>query len=304
MSSRPAVVDPTHTVALRIITDPSALCRRLAGALTGARGTPWAARWRHADGAARGTLDALLDLPVAGAAALAGATFLTAGETSHTGPVPLPAYGTAGGAAGGDHVWTGGGHMTEPAVAASLLAGLPAGANLVVSSSMPVRALEWFGPPRDDVRVVANRGANGIDGVIASAIGVAAATGAPTAVFLGDVAMVHDSSSLAALAGRGLDVRIVVADNDGGGIFSFLPQREALSADRFEQLFGTPHGTDLVGLARAHGLPAHSAAALADVASFASTVGPAVLRVGLDRGANVAAYEALNAAVVAALDSR
>jgi len=256
VSSRPAVVDPTHAVAARLVTDPSGLCRRLAAALTGARGTPWAARWRHADATARAVVD--------------------------------------------EHLV----HLTEPAVAATVLAGLPAGANLVVSSSMPVRALEWFGPPRDDVRVFANRGANGIDGVIATAVGVAAATGAPTAVFIGDVAMVHDSSSLAALAGRGLDVRIVVADNDGGGIFSFLPQRQALSADRFEQLFGTPHGTDLVALARAHGLAAQSATSLADVAAFAGAPGPGVLRVGLDRSTNVGAYEALHAAVVKALDSR
>lgn len=263
VSSRPVVVDPTHAVAVRITTDPSALCRRLAAALTGARGTPWAARWRHADATARSVLHEHLAVPESG-----------------------------------------GGHLTEPALAATIVAGLPAGANLVVSSSMPVRAVEWFGPPRDDMCVIANRGANGIDGVIATGIGVAAATGAPTAVFLGDVAMVHDSSSLAALGGRGLDVRIVVADNDGGGIFSFLPQRQTLSADRFEQLFGTPHGTDLVALARAHGLAARTATSLADVAAFAGTSGPALLRVGLDRNANVAAYDTLNAAVVSAIESR
>jgi 2-succinyl-5-enolpyruvyl-6-hydroxy-3-cyclohexene-1-carboxylate synthase len=261
VSARPAVIDPAHAVAARVTTDPSALCRRLAVALTGARGTPWAARWRHADALARSVVD------------------------DHIRPA------------------SGGGHLTEPALAATLLAGLPSGANLVVSSSMPIRAIEWFGPPRDDVRVIANRGANGIDGVIATAIGIAAATDAPTAVFLGDVAMVHDSSSLAALTGRELDLRIVVADNDGGGIFSFLPQRERLSADRFEQLFGTPHGTDLVALARAHGLTAHTATSLADVTTFTGAVGPALLRVGLDRDANVGAYQGLNAAVVTALES-
>jgi 2-succinyl-5-enolpyruvyl-6-hydroxy-3-cyclohexene-1-carboxylate synthase len=302
VSARPAVVDPTHAVALRLTADPAVFCRRLAAALTGARGTPWAARWRHADATARSVLDERLELPARGEAVHARVAHVTAGEADHAGPLPRPVYGLGEHAA--EAAWSGGGHLSEPAVAATILAGLPAGANLVVSSSMPVRALEWFGPARDDVRVLANRGANGIDGVIATAIGVAAATGAPTAVFMGDVAMVHDSSSLAALAGRGLDVRIVVADNDGGGIFSFLPQRRALSADRFEQLFGTPHGTDLVALARAHGLAAHTATSLAEVAAFAGAPGPAVLRVGLDRATNVAAYEALNAAVVAALESR
>jgi 2-succinyl-5-enolpyruvyl-6-hydroxy-3-cyclohexene-1-carboxylate synthase len=300
-SARPAVVDPTHAVAVRLTTDPSALCRRLAAALTGARGTPWAARWRHADATARSVIDEALALPEPVGAALASAVHTTAGEVEHTAPLPRPVYGEAEGSAVG---WSGGGHLTEPALAATVLAGLPAGANLVVSSSMPIRALEWFGPPRDDVRVIANRGANGIDGVIATGIGVAAATGAPTAVFLGDVAMVHDCSSLAALLGRGLDVRIVVADNDGGGIFSFLPQRQALSADRFEQLFGTPHGTDLVALARAHGLAAHTATSLADVAAFAAMSGPGLIRVGLDRSTNVDAYNTLNAAVVQALDAR
>ena len=90
-----------------------------------------------------------------------------------------------------------------------------------------------------------------------------------------------------ALAGRGLDLRIVVVDNDGGGIFSFLPQRRALEEARFEQLFGTPHGTDLVALAVAHHLPASDAVTVADVASFAGGSGPALLRVRLDRDANV-----------------
>jgi 2-succinyl-5-enolpyruvyl-6-hydroxy-3-cyclohexene-1-carboxylate synthase len=77
-----------------------------------------------------------------------------------------------------------------------------------------------------------------------------------------------------------------------------------LSAERFEQLFGTPHGTDLVALARACGLRADAAASVAEVRSFAGTAGPGLLRVGLDRHANVAAYDALNAAVVKALEPR
>ena len=125
-----------------------------------------------------------------------------------------------------------------------------AGGHLVVASSMPVRDLEWFGAPRSDARVHSNRGANGIDGVIATAIGVAIGSGAPTVVLLGDVAFCHDLSSLTALRRAGWMLTIVVIDNDGGGIFSFLPQATALPADRFEQLFGTPHGTDIVAVAR------------------------------------------------------
>jgi uncharacterized repeat protein (TIGR01451 family) len=90
-----------------------------------------------------------------------------------------------------------------------------------------------------------------VDGTIATAIGIALAERGPVVVLLGDVAFLHDASSLTALCLRGADVRIVVVVNDGGGIFSFLPQADVLSSDRFELLFGTPHGTDLVALAAA-----------------------------------------------------
>src|SRR5690606_18464493 len=102
-------------------------------------------------------------------------------------------------------------------------------------------------PRRTDITVHANRGANGIDGVVSTAVGVAA-TGVPTSVLVGDLAFVHDSTALVALAARGVDLTIVVVDNDGGGIFSFLPQASQLPSERFEQLFGTPHGTDCVAL--------------------------------------------------------
>ena len=258
VSARPAVLDSDHHIAVRVTADPSAVCRRLAAALTGARGTPWPARWRHADAAAR--------------------------EATEAGFASGP--------------------LTEPAAAAAVVAGLPTGSTLVVSSSMPIRALEWFGPPRDDVRVLCNRGANGIDGVVATAIGAAAASGGPVGVLIGDVALLHDSTALVALAGRGLDVRIVVIDNDGGGIFSFLPQRTALDTTRFEQLFGTPHGADLLLLAAAHGLSATDASSVQDVTSFVAARGPSVLRVRLDRDANVAAYRSLNDSVAQALATR
>ncbi|MFP5320331.1 MAG: 2-succinyl-5-enolpyruvyl-6-hydroxy-3-cyclohexene-1-carboxylic-acid synthase, partial [Acidimicrobiia bacterium] len=142
--------------------------------------------------------------------------------------------------------------LSEPGVARHLTRALPPGAALVTSSSMPVRDVEWFGTGRADVRHLANRGANGIDGVVSTAVGVAAA-GVRTALLIGDVAFLHDSNGLLGLADRGLDLTIVVVDNDGGGIFSFLPQRSQLGGERFEQLFGTPHGLDLVALARAYG---------------------------------------------------
>ena len=179
-------------------------------------------------------------------------------------------------------------------------------AQLVVSSSMPVRDVEWYGAARADITVHSNRGANGIDGVIATAIGIALATRLPTVLLIGDIAFVHDSSALVGLQRRGLDLTIVVVDNDGGGIFSFLPQATALAHERYEQLFGTPHGTDVLALAAAHGLPAEEVATIDDLhRRLAASDEPRitqVLRIGTDRAANVLVHEELHRAVAAALD--
>ncbi len=191
--------------------------------------------------------------------------------------------------------------LSEPGTARAATASVPTGGHLVVASSMPVRDVEWFGAPRGDITVHSNRGANGIDGVIATAIGVAIGSGAPTAVLLGDVAFCHDLSSLAALQSRGLDLTIVVTDNDGGAIFSFLPQASALPADQFEKLFGTPHGTDIVEVARALGLRAYTAKSARDLAAAFDEHDISVVRVASSRRENVDVHAALNGAVVAAL---
>lgn len=184
--------------------------------------------------------------------------------------------------------------VNEVAIARRVVAETPADGALVVASSMPVRDVEWFGRPRADIEVISNRGANGIDGTIATAAGIAR-TGRPTVCLIGDVALLHDSTSLAALRHRPLDLTIVVVDNDGGGIFSFLPQHELLSAERYEQLFGTPHGTDLARLAEAHGIP---------VEPWPGDLAPNRVRMVLaqtNRDANLALHDELHAAVAAAL---
>ena len=194
------------------------------------------------------------------------------------------------------------GQLSEPGVARAVMAGIPTGGHLVVASSMPVRDVEWFGTPRSDVTVHANRGANGIDGVIATAIGVAIGTGAPTTVLLGDVAFCHDMSSLTALHTRGLDLTLVVTDNDGGAIFSFLPQATTLPADVFEQAFGTPHGTDIVEVARAFGLRSYTADTADELVAAFDESDTSVVRVASNRKDNVDAHAELNDAVVAALE--
>ena len=175
---------------------------------------------------------------------------------------------------------------------------------------MPVRDVEWYGAPRDEVRVLANRGANGIDGVTSTAVGVALAAAAaepspPTALLVGDVAFLHDANGLLGAAERGIDLTIVVVDNDGGGIFSFLPQAHALAGDRFEQLFGTPHGVDLPTLCAAHGIVTiepHEAGEVGPAISAAIAAGGVkVVRVRTDRAANVAVHDELHAAVAKAL---
>jgi 2-succinyl-5-enolpyruvyl-6-hydroxy-3-cyclohexene-1-carboxylate synthase len=193
--------------------------------------------------------------------------------------------------------------LSEPGIARRLVAALPDGAVLVASSSMPVRDVEWFAAPRRGVRVVSNRGANGIDGVVSTAIGVALG-GRPTVALVGDLAFAYDAGALLWATSRDIDCTFVLVDNDGGGIFSFLPQAAALPADRFEQLWGTPHGVDLLDIAAAYGVsgsdvasPEALSAGLADVGT---RPGVRVLRCRSERAANVGIHDALNAAVAAA----
>ncbi|HUS41765.1 MAG TPA: 2-succinyl-5-enolpyruvyl-6-hydroxy-3-cyclohexene-1-carboxylic-acid synthase [Ilumatobacteraceae bacterium] len=188
--------------------------------------------------------------------------------------------------------------LTEPAVARTVANTLTDDADLVVASSMPVRDLEWFGGHR--ARAHANRGANGIDGVLGTALG-RALTGRTTFVLLGDLAFVHDSNALTALARREADVRVVVVDNDGGGIFSFLPQAAALPEQQFEQLFGTPLGVDTVALATSYGLEARTVQAVDELIEQLSRRGPWVCCIPTDRRHNVEVHTALHAAVVDAI---
>jgi 2-succinyl-5-enolpyruvyl-6-hydroxy-3-cyclohexene-1-carboxylate synthase len=184
---------------------------------------------------------------------------------------------------------------TEPGLARLLTQRLPTGSTLVASSSMPVRDVEWYGAARSGLRVLSNRGANGIDGVTSTAVGVAL-SGAPTTLLIGDVAFLHDTNALIGLATRDVDLTIVVVDNDGGGIFEFLPQASNLSRAQFELLFGTPHASDIEALAAAHHVP------VVELADALEPKGVRLVRVRTDRQANVAAHDQLHRAVAVALD--
>ena len=228
------------------------------------------------------------------------------------GPAPAPsgwadAWAAAEGAAQRaiDQVLAAHPEATEPGVARVVTSALGAADTLVVASSMPVRDVEWYGNPAMACRVVANRGANGIDGVVSTALGVAGGSGGRTVALLGDLAFLHDGGGLLWARRRPADCCFVVVDNDGGGIFSFLPQAE-LPHEQFERLWGTPHGIDLCALAGVHGIPAVDVAA-ADavdpaVAAARERGGVELVVVRSDRAANVAVHAELVAAVAAALE--
>ena len=184
--------------------------------------------------------------------------------------------------------------LTEPGVARAIYALVPEASHLVVSSSMPIRDVEWFGAPRNGLRVHANRGANGIDGVVSTAVGVALATRQPTTLLIGDIALLHDVNGLINLASRKIDLRIVVIDNNGGGIFSFLPQAQTLDEAKFEKIFGTPHDANIKMLAQAHQINTHELTNISDLAEVLSQRGPWLARVVTDRQENVKVHERIN----------
>jgi 2-succinyl-5-enolpyruvyl-6-hydroxy-3-cyclohexene-1-carboxylate synthase len=169
---------------------------------------------------------------------------------------------------------------------------------------MPIRDVESFARARDGIRIHANRGVNGIDGFVSTAVGIALGSGAPTVALAGDLCFLHDANGLLGVARRGIALTFVVVDNDGGGIFSFLPQATAMP-DHFETLFGTPQGIDLSALAAVHGVSVHEVpdgGAVGDVARAATDAGGVhVVRVRTDRERNVALHRAAWAAVASAL---
>jgi len=198
---------------------------------------------------------------------------------------------------------TRGEQISEPALHLALGRAHRDGDLVYTASSMPIRDQEAFlAPTETDALFLCNRGANGIDGLISSGIGAAAASGRPTTIVSGDLGLLHDLGGLAALRDVQTPVRIVVTDNDGGGIFHFLPQHDLVGAEEFEALLGTPQGVSAERAAALFDLPYIHLNSLADLPA-ALAAGTGLIEVKTDRQTNVAAHRQAAAAVAGALAS-
>ena len=261
----------------RAATDVAASVR-----LTGAPGAPgasgarggWLGEWRRADAAAVRAADAVLD------------DCLVGGEPA----------------------------LTEPLLARELLAALPERALLWAGNSLSVRDIDLVMPPRADIRVLASRGASGIDGTASTAAGAALAhaaahPGAPAFALIGDLAFLHDAAGLAIGPGEPRpDLCLVVVNNDGGGIFESLEQaafteRPGPGPSVFERMFGTPHGVSLSHLAAAFAVPYALVERPGELAKVASGTGLRVVEARTDRTANADLRARMRAAAVRAAET-
>jgi 2-succinyl-5-enolpyruvyl-6-hydroxy-3-cyclohexene-1-carboxylate synthase len=191
--------------------------------------------------------------------------------------------------------------ISEPLVARVLAEQLSPRTTLFVASSMPVRDVESFWPALDDPpRVLANRGANGIDGTISTALGVAAASDGPVVALVGDVALAHDIGGLLGVARLGVSLTIVLLNNGGGGIFDFLPVSEEV--DVFEQHVATPTGLDFARVAALYRLRHERPETVESLrAALAAADGATLIEVTSDRAENVRLHRRVAEAVAAAI---
>lgn len=260
--------DPSRLAALHIPAEPAATCLALAERLedresqaerlgdresqAAAEGEPgWSEAWREAGAAVAAARDALL------------AELAAEGRFAHS-------------------LW----------VYPTLLDALPEDALLVVANSMAVRDLDSFSDPMPKaLRVLANRGAAGIDGTVSTALGAAHGAERPAVLITGDLAFLHDLNGLGLRGVVGPDLRILVLNDDGGGIFAHLPIAKQDPAV-FERYFRTPTGADLAAACRTYGVPHRRAGdpealrkALAEPGS-----GPRVVEIAIDADLNTAAH--------------
>jgi len=186
----------------------------------------------------------------------------------------------------------------EIRVARDVAAAVPDGTTLVVASSTPVRDLDFAMGPREGLRVIANRGASGIDGFVSTVLGVASA-GSPTVALAGDLSVLHDAAGLLWVARRGEPVIFVVLNNKGGGIFDLLPSAALPENDA---LFATAHEIDLRALAAAAGIGYETGTDLAAFLKEAPTTAT-LFEVPIDRARAVKRRKALKKAIASALSA-
>jgi 2-succinyl-5-enolpyruvyl-6-hydroxy-3-cyclohexene-1-carboxylate synthase len=244
--------DPQHRASEVIEADPALLCDRLERRLRGRSPTPRGARW-------------LTDWSVA---------------EKRARRVVEDRAGIRGA-------------LLAPQVVAVLAEALPEGATLFVSNSMAVRDLDAFLPVSTRrLRVLAHRGANGIDGIVSSALGAAAALGGPLVLMSGDLAFLHDAGGLFAAHQHRISATLVVVNDDGGGIFSLLPIAAHGESVDFERLFTVSHGLDLAAVAGAYGLRHRRVTTALEfsgaLARSLASAGTQVIEVAVDRRENLA----------------
>jgi 2-succinyl-5-enolpyruvyl-6-hydroxy-3-cyclohexene-1-carboxylate synthase len=192
---------------------------------------------------------------------------------------------------------------------------MPEGSLLWAGNSMPVRDMDDWLPAGDRaIRVLGNRGANGIDGVASTALGSAAAADGPVVLVVGDISFLHDLGALVTARLQPSNLLIVLINNDGGGIFSLLPQARTTAPGvglpaHYEELFGTPHGIDPGPIVEAFGF-SHRALGAAKSTELQDLIAAELIRPGLrivelrtDRARNAELHHEAAAAVAAALGS-
>jgi 2-succinyl-5-enolpyruvyl-6-hydroxy-3-cyclohexene-1-carboxylate synthase len=333
----PRRFDPDHAVTHRVEADVAAWCDVVATSVPRRSAGSWRQAWRAASQAVERMLDGALredefsadtnlqsagvhlTAPHGGAGAqrLGGYTAPERTGASAKDPLRLPAAPEATSPRGGVTPSHQEGvaavprgkedaAITEPGVARAVSRRIPEGHGLVLAASMPVRDVDTFavagGAP---VLVATNRGASGIDGTVATAAGFARGLGRPVTLLIGDLALLHDLNSLALLRDPAQPpVTVVVINNDGGGIFHFLP---IARHEAFEPLFGTPHGMGFEGAARQFGLdyarPAEAAAFESAYADAAASGRSSLIEVVTDRVANHALHAELLLVATRAVDA-
>ena len=197
------------------------------------------------------------------------------------------------------------GELTEPAILRALSLHTPSTHTLMVGNSMPIRDFEMFAASRSDApRTIANRGASGIDGIIATSCGAAIDEESPLTLIIGDLSTLHDLNSLALARTAQTPLPIVIINNDGGGIFSLLPVSKT---EHFEPLFGTPHGLRFTDFVRGFGLPYEAPTSIEELVRVyhdsLNRPGATVIEVTTNRYANAELHRSISKDIATSLSS-